>query len=109
MSHKTLQLQLLVTAALCNLLAAYTPPDMFIPIGQKPLDKCNFKLLIKYLLAGEQRRRRQLCPICTVCKQAGNWFYQLFTLSTTIQAALGKSIVFHFIWWRKITSKNRAV
>lgn len=65
--HKTLQLQLLVTTPGCQ----HSTPEMLTPTGQKQLDKNNFKLLIKYLVAGEQRERRQSCFFCTVCKQAG--------------------------------------
>lgn len=36
----------------------YSTPEMLIPTRQKLLDKNNFKLLIKYLVAGEQRGRK---------------------------------------------------
>lgn len=48
-------------------------------------------------------------PSSSANRLAGNWFYQLFTLSTTIPAALGKNIVFHFKWVWKNHLKNRAV
>lgn len=48
-------------------------------------------------------------PFSSANRLAGNWFYQLFTLSTTIPTALGKSIVFRFKWVWKNHLKTRAV
>lgn len=48
-------------------------------------------------------------PSSSANRLAGNWFYQLFTLSTTSPAALGKNIVFHLKWVWKNHLKTKAV
>lgn len=79
---------------------------MLLPIGQKPLDENNFKLLIKYVAAGEQRRRRQ--PFL-FCKQAGRKLVLPAFQSQHNHQHNHKNIVFHFKWVWKNHLKTRAV
>lgn len=74
--HKTLLLQLLVTR--CSVQppgCLYSTPGMLFPIGQKLLDKNNFKLLIKYVSLLVSRGGGDK-PFSSANRLAGNWFYQ---------------------------------
>lgn len=101
--HKTLLLQLLVTR--CSVQppgCLHSTPGMLLPIGQKLLDKNNFKLLIKYVSLLVSRGGGDN-PSSSANRLAGNWFYQFHSQHNH---ALGKSIVFHFKWvWKNLLKK----